>query len=98
MEATAFECNESILSGESTGSEKSPKPVAAGAALTDLTDLAFMGTIVSAGEAVAVVYATGEDAPVRPDARGFPVNGNRKRTSRSVCASSPTCCCAWRSC
>ena len=62
MEATAFECNESILSGESTGSEKSPKPVAAGAALTDLTDLAFMGTIVSAGEAVAVVYATGKDA------------------------------------
>ena len=62
MEATAFECNESILSGESTGSEKSPKPVAAGAALTDLIDLAFMGTIVSAGEAAAVVYATGKDA------------------------------------
>ncbi len=59
MEATAFE---SILSGESMGSEKSPKPVAAGAALTDLTDVAFMGTIVGAGEAVGVVYATGKDA------------------------------------
>ena len=62
METTAFECNESILSGESMSSEKSPKAVAAGAALTDLTDLAFMGTIVSAGEAVGVVYVTGKDA------------------------------------
>ena len=62
IDVSALECNESILSGESTGSEKSPQPVAAGAALTDSTDLAFMGTIVSAGEATAVVYATGMDA------------------------------------
>lgn len=62
METTALECDESILSGESTGSEKSSTPVPAGVALTDMNDLAFMGTIVSAGEAVAVVYATGKDA------------------------------------
>ncbi len=62
IQTAALECDESILSGESTGSEKSPTPVAADAALTDMTDLAFMGTIVSAGEGLAVVYATGNRA------------------------------------
>ncbi|HWS91865.1 MAG TPA: cation-transporting P-type ATPase, partial [Mycobacterium sp.] len=62
IETTALECDESILSGESAGSEKSPNPVPAGAALTDMSDIAFMGTIVSAGEGLAVVYATGKDA------------------------------------
>jgi Mg2+-importing ATPase len=62
IETTALECDESILSGESTGSEKSPAPVPAGVALTDMSDVAFMGTIVSAGEGLAVVYATGKDA------------------------------------
>ena len=62
IETTALECDESILSGESTGSEKSPAPLAAGVALTDMSDVAFMGTIVSAGEGLAVVYATGKDA------------------------------------
>ena len=62
IEVAALECDESVLSGESTGSEKSPAPVAAGLALTDMSDIAFMGTIVSAGEGVAVVYATGKDA------------------------------------
>ncbi|PND57262.1 magnesium-translocating P-type ATPase [Mycobacterium sp. ENV421] len=62
IEATGLECNESILTGESTGSEKSPHPVAADAELAESTDLAFMGTIVSAGEGVGVVYATGRNA------------------------------------
>lgn len=62
LEATGLECNESILTGESTGSEKSPEPVAADTHLADCTDLAFMGTIVSAGEGLGVVYATGRDA------------------------------------
>ncbi|HTX95699.1 MAG TPA: magnesium-translocating P-type ATPase [Mycobacterium sp.] len=62
IETDALECDESILSGESSGSEKSPTPVPADAALTDMTDLAFMGTIVSAGEGLAVVYATGNRA------------------------------------
>ena len=35
---------------------------AADAALIDITHLAFMGTVVSAGEGWAVVYATGNDA------------------------------------
>ena len=54
-----LECNESILSGESSASEKSLQPVNADAGLTDSTDLAFMGTIVSAGDGLGVVYATG---------------------------------------
>jgi Mg2+-importing ATPase len=59
IEATGLECNESILSGESTAAEKWPKEVGVFGALTDSTDLAFMGTIVSAGGGVGVVYATG---------------------------------------
>ena len=62
IEVTDLECNESILTGESTGSEKSPQPVPADAELAESTDLAFMGTIVSAGEGIGVVYATGRDA------------------------------------
>ena len=62
IDVNGLECNESILSGESTASEKSPQPVKADAALTDSGDLAFMGTIVSAGEGTGLVYATGVDA------------------------------------
>jgi len=62
IDVNGLECDESILTGESTASEKSPQPVKAGAGLTDSTDLAFMGTIVSAGDGLGVVYATGVDA------------------------------------
>ena len=59
IEVNGLECNESILSGESAASEKSVPPVNADAGLADSTDLAFMGTIVSAGEGLGAVYATG---------------------------------------
>jgi len=62
IEVTELECNEGILSGESSASEKSLQPVNTDAALADSVDLAFMGTIVSAGEGVGVVYASGVDA------------------------------------
>ncbi|WUI29247.1 magnesium-translocating P-type ATPase [Mycobacterium sp. NBC_00419] len=62
IEATGLECNESILTGESMSSEKSPPQVAADAELAECSDVAFMGTIVSAGEGIGVVYATGGDA------------------------------------
>ncbi len=61
-EANGLECNESILTGESTPSEKSAEPAKPGVAMTDAADLAFMGTVVSAGDGVAVIYATGADA------------------------------------
>lgn len=62
IDVNGLECNESILSGESTASEKSAQPVKADAGLTDSGDLAFMGTIVSSGEGTGLVYATGVDA------------------------------------
>ena len=62
IETLALECDESILSGESAGTEKSAAPVAVGAGLVEMTDIAFMGTIVTGGEALAVVYATGAEA------------------------------------
>lgn len=62
IDVNGLECNESILTGESTGSEKSALPVPAGAELAESTDLAFMGTIVSAGEGTGVVFATGQRA------------------------------------
>ena len=62
IDVAGLECNESILTGESTGSQKSPLPVPAGTELAESADVAFMGTIVSAGEALGVVYATGKDA------------------------------------
>ncbi len=86
IDASGLECNESILTGESTGSEKSPQPVPAGTELADATDLAFMGTIVSAGEGTGVVYATGKNAEFgriavgldeRPPETGFQVGLRR---------------------
>lgn len=59
---SGLECNESILTGESAPVEKSADPVPAGSALADAVDLAFMGTVVSAGSATGVVFATGRDA------------------------------------
>ncbi|MDV2475266.1 magnesium-translocating P-type ATPase [Rhodococcus zopfii] len=61
-EVSGLECNEGILTGESMTAEKSVDAVAADTALADCSDLAFMGTIVSAGDATGVVYATGADA------------------------------------
>ncbi|WP_418001601.1 magnesium-translocating P-type ATPase [Mycobacterium sp. PDNC021] len=62
LSVNGLECNESILTGESVPAEKSIEPTMLGAELLDAANLAFMGTIVSAGEATAVVYATGVNA------------------------------------
>src|ERR1700757_2150908 len=48
IEVSGLECNESILTGESMESEKSAQLVPSGSELAESTDLAFMGTIVSA--------------------------------------------------
>ena len=60
IEVNGLECNESILTGESAAKEKSAEP--GGVGIDDADDVAFMGTVVSAGEATAVVYATGANA------------------------------------
>ncbi|MFV8175332.1 magnesium-translocating P-type ATPase [Mycolicibacterium peregrinum] len=62
LTVSGLECNEGILTGESMTAQKSADTVSADTALADATDLAFMGTIVSAGTGVGVVYATGADA------------------------------------
>lgn len=62
INVNGLECNESILTGESVPAEKSAEPAALDAQLLEAANLAFMGTIVSAGEATAVVYATGAQA------------------------------------
>lgn len=62
IDATGLECNESILTGESAPAGKSAAPAPHDTTIADASNLAFMGTVVSAGEATAVVYATGGDA------------------------------------
>lgn len=66
-----LECNESILTGESTATEKSATPAPEGVDLADAEDLAFMGTVVSAGDATAVVFATGLSAQFGKIAAGL---------------------------
>ncbi|MCG7592619.1 magnesium-translocating P-type ATPase [Mycobacterium sp. PSTR-4-N] len=58
IDVTGFECNESILTGESTPVEKTAEATGE----QSPGNLAFMGTVVSAGEATAVVFATGSEA------------------------------------
>lgn len=55
-------CDESILTGESLPVGKSVEPVAAGAALADLTCCILMGTVVQSGTCTGVVVATGGGA------------------------------------
>ncbi len=59
LAASDLECDESILTGESVPSEKSPQPVPSGSPLADLSSCLFMGTVVHEGAADAVVVATG---------------------------------------
>jgi Mg2+-importing ATPase len=62
LAATALECDESVLTGESLPAEKTTAAVPPGAALGDLASVALMGTIVHAGSGTGVVVATGAHA------------------------------------
>ncbi len=59
LTASGLECDESILTGESVPSGKSPGPVSSGAPLAELSSCLFMGTVVHEGAVDAVVVATG---------------------------------------
>jgi P-type Mg2+ transporter len=59
LASSGLECDESILTGESVPSEKSPRPVPGGAPLAELSSCLFAGTVVHEGTADAVVVATG---------------------------------------
>lgn len=71
LTVNGLECNESILTGESEPAEKSAESARPGTELADARDLAFMGTVVSAGSATAVVFATGRDAQFGQIAAGL---------------------------
>jgi Ca2+-transporting ATPase len=60
LEASAVRAEESPLTGESKSVFKSPDVVAIDAAMADRSSMLFLGTVITAGRAVAVVVATGE--------------------------------------
>lgn len=60
--ATGLECNESILTGESTPGAKSAGPTAPPVSLSDYANCGFMGTVVMSGGGVGLVVATGPRA------------------------------------
>ncbi|MGN6132136.1 MAG: magnesium-translocating P-type ATPase [Nocardioidaceae bacterium] len=59
LTVTGLECDESVLTGESLPAAKTADAQPAGAAGTQWASCAFMGTVVTAGTARAVVVATG---------------------------------------
>lgn len=59
LDATALECDESILTGESVPAGKSAAEVPVGTPLAELVGILFMGTVVHQGSATAIVIATG---------------------------------------
>ncbi len=60
LETNGLECDESVLTGESAPAEKSIEPVAHVESSVDLPSCAFMGTVVRAGNGLAVVVQTGD--------------------------------------
>ncbi|QJA06241.1 HAD-IC family P-type ATPase [Thermosulfurimonas marina] len=60
IEVRALQVDESVLTGESLPVEKSPEPLPEGTPLAERKNLVFSGTLVTAGEGLAVVVATGE--------------------------------------
>jgi len=55
-----LQVDESALTGESVPAQKHPDPLALDAVLADRKNLAFTGTLVTAGQAEGVVWATGD--------------------------------------
>ncbi len=61
IESKDLRVEEALLTGESVPVDKSTGPVSLDAALGDRSCMAFSGTMVSFGQAIGVVVATGED-------------------------------------
>jgi Ca2+-transporting ATPase len=59
IESSNFQVDESALTGESVPVEKSPEPVDEGTPLAERSSMAYKGTVVTRGEARAVVVDTG---------------------------------------
>jgi len=61
IENYSIEVDQSALTGESQGVEKSTKTLSPNATIPDTANLVFAGTIVNRGKGLAVVYATGDN-------------------------------------
>ena len=59
LEAQGLRCDEAALTGESLPAEKDPAPVPATADLGDRRGMAHSGTLVTSGQGMGVVVATG---------------------------------------
>ena len=59
VHAEELECDEAVLTGESVPADKAVAPVPSDSAVGDLSSCAFMGTIVSNGDAEGIVVTTG---------------------------------------
>ncbi|WP_231554576.1 cation-translocating P-type ATPase [Arthrobacter sp. L77] len=61
LRASTLQVDESALTGESLPADKGTAPVPAASSIGDRTNTVFSGTHVVAGDATAVVFATGTD-------------------------------------
>ena len=59
VQVKGLQCNESALTGESQPVNKQPAPLAPGTDLAERTNMAYMGTLVSGGQARGLVCRTG---------------------------------------
>lgn len=64
IEASSLRVEEAALTGEAVPSSKSVDPVAASAGVGDRASMLFSSSLVSAGQGVGVVTATGADAEI----------------------------------
>ncbi len=64
IQSRNLQTQEAALTGESTPSEKSVQPVDAAAGAGDRRCIAFLGTLVTAGQGVGIVVATGDDTEI----------------------------------
>ncbi|WP_246459122.1 cation-translocating P-type ATPase [Streptomyces himalayensis] len=92
LQAEGLEVDESSLTGESLPVAKDPAPVVA-AQITDRTSMLYEGTTVTAGEATAVVVATGAATEVGRSIatarQAAPVTGVEVRLNKLTKASLP---------
>ncbi|WP_297528597.1 cation-transporting P-type ATPase [Thiohalobacter sp.] len=64
LRARDLRIEEAALTGESVAVEKRTDPVMAGAALGDRFSMAYSGTLVTTGQGIGVVVATGDDTEI----------------------------------
>ena len=81
LEVRRLECEEAVLTGESTSSVKTIDPARSDSP-TDLASCAFMGTVVHQGSGCGVVVATGADTAFGAIATGL--SGRRVDTAFQV--------------